>query len=910
MRKSLPTEQLFTFHFYFTSNTSNTPTTPTTSAMSVTPTQRKVSTSSSLANSSSIHSSGRKSFINKILRRRLDSLQESVSDHTDASPDTSLASATRRRRRRSQDLSRNTSVRRSAGTGSSFSPPSIFDDDESPVYDYDNESIDGLSQTSSILTSDTSLKAEKVTSNLHENIPSFLDGLGNDIWLGLKYEALVSPQFTRVTRKNKHSPRGFYNLFLAQELNSEASHDDVLSDESDTEASGDGAERTPKNNTSEVFVMEFSPDGKYLAVAGRDSVIKIWKVISSPLSRLEFDGEIAQTKDNTKRRNKSDRLFSHGHVFHPEPVKVFEGHTHSVLLLAWSKNNFLISGSMDRTARLWHVDRAKCLHTFQHEDFVTSVSFHPTDDRFFLSGSLDNELRLWLILERQVAFSKNLGNDVLITALAFTPDGQFCIAGGFNGAVFILETRGLHHVKHFEVKERGLVHQFHHKNGNKITGIKIYENSTVINNPGDTVDDPFKRWNVLITTNDLKVRLINTNSKKLVTRFKGLHNHSSSIVASMSPDHHFIISGSEDHWCYIWENNNYIINNKLRLALKDLVLEGTHHIEKHKKYLQFIQDNKLMKKLNVHQFLSDENHANEYVSNENSSYTCFHAHHLKVNAAIFAPEATCRLLDFSDDVILDLAKRGKAFDAAEKGTDPEEVDYGHIIVTTDQYGLIRVFRQDVAARVRKRLLEVKKGKQCDRSKSLDNKLAPKNSNLRIDLSNTPKMTHMRSLSPSAETSFSLKDKIHNKLKKAGTRRPRADTSASGTSSLSPAGPRPDPFDAASGTEAAVPQVVSSSSLIKLRQGMDASATDMGPTGMHLDIDNADASSGEVPHSSIFGDSTAPTSANSNLVHPSPKVPLIISTTTGAAPEVIDFVTPTAEAKEELPNIDSYRGRKR
>ena len=73
---------------------------------------------------------------------------------------------------------------------------------------------------------------------------------------------------------------------------------------------------------------------------------------------------------------------------------------------------------MDKTVRLWHVSRSECLCAFQHLDFVTSIAFHPKDDRsvlericftsaagqcsfgicfssFFLSGSLDCKLRLW-----------------------------------------------------------------------------------------------------------------------------------------------------------------------------------------------------------------------------------------------------------------------------------------------------------------------------------------------------------------------------------------------------------------------------------------------------------------------------------------------------------------------------------
>lgn len=89
-------------------------------------------------------------------------------------------------------------------------------------------------------------------------------------------------------------------------------------------------------------------------------------------------------------------------------------------LLFRSKNYFVLSSSMDKTVRLWHISRKECLCCFQHIEFVTAIAFHPRDDRYFLSGSLDGKLRLWNIPDKKVAvWSEIDGQSKLITAANF-----------------------------------------------------------------------------------------------------------------------------------------------------------------------------------------------------------------------------------------------------------------------------------------------------------------------------------------------------------------------------------------------------------------------------------------------------------------------------------------------------------
>lgn len=678
--------------------------------------------------------SGRRRFINRILRKRLASTTSSLSQYT----------------------SDGTSERELARE--SLDSDAIMDDEVNSVYDngYGDDIHDTALEHTDVFSNESveqfAAKNEKV------DFPGSSD---DDMpWSGLTYEALVFPKLMRISRRSNKSPRVLNNMFLAQELRGTANLDT-----STVESDSGGDDSDQPMNPHEVLVMEFSQDGKYLAAAGRDCRITVWQVISLPLSRLQYKNTEAEKPQDDKQ------VFRPAPVFHLLPVCVFEGHTATVLSLAWSKNNFLVSGSMDRTVRLWNVERSECLETFAHDDFVTAVAFHPNDDRFFISGLLDNVVRLWLILEAEVAYSSNLGDEVLITAVLFTPGGNYVIVGGFNGSLFALETSGLHVVHRVEVRENSLPHPFHHKHNNKITGIRIFENKAAVDVPATQL----LKWNILVTTNDSKVRLIDLRKRKLVTRFKGSTNTSLSIVASLSDDNRYIISGSEDHWCYVWENNNAIINNRLRVAMKDAYVEGSRHMsEKHRKMTKAIHDSTLWKKLNMQKFMDDVDGLT-HVANENSLYSALHAHHSKVNVALFAPDATKKLLEYSDDVIYDLVKRAPALSKAGMTLSkhcrlifPKSsgLDSGHIIVTCDTSGLIRVFRQDSAYYVRKCLVEYRKSFKNTRSET--DTLSVLSGNRKLDLSGLNiKLMKTRSLSPALDRQSLLKSKFHSKLLPAG-----------------------------------------------------------------------------------------------------------------------------------------------
>lgn len=117
-------------------------------------------------------------------------------------------------------------------------------------------------------------------------------------------------------------------------------------------------------------------------------------------------------------------------------TRMFKGHTKDVLSVAFSADNRqIVSGSRDKCIKLWNT-LGVCKYTIQdegHADWVSCVRFSPnTANPIIVSSSWDKKVKVWNLTNCKLKTNHH-GHGGYLNCVTVSPDGSLCASGGKDG---------------------------------------------------------------------------------------------------------------------------------------------------------------------------------------------------------------------------------------------------------------------------------------------------------------------------------------------------------------------------------------------------------------------------------------------------------------------------------------------
>jgi WD40 repeat protein len=204
-------------------------------------------------------------------------------------------------------------------------------------------------------------------------------------------------------------------------------------------------------------------------------------------------------------------------------LRILEGHDGSVGAVALTPGGrHVISGSTDRTLRVWDLQRGEVLRNLTgHSDNIYAVAVTP-DGRYAVSGSKDQTLRVWDLQEGELLHTLE-GHSGPIQSVALTSDGSRAVSASWDRTLKVWDLEGGRLIRSLEGHD-----------GRVVAVAVSHDGQLAISG---ATDQMLKVWDL--------------ESGEVLRTLKG---HGAAVWSvALTPDGRHAVSGSKDQTLKVWD---------------------------------------------------------------------------------------------------------------------------------------------------------------------------------------------------------------------------------------------------------------------------------------------------------------------------------------------------------------------
>lgn len=195
----------------------------------------------------------------------------------------------------------------------------------------------------------------------------------------------------------------------------------------------------PQQGNSPLLVVSTSRDGTAIAWRANPNYHSNEDVYALADHRLEghtgFVSSVSLSDDTHAVTGSWDRSLRLWDLRTGQSATKFVKHTKDVLAVAFSPDSRqIVSGGRDNVIRVWNVQGTCVSELPGHEDWVSSICFFPTvGTSKILSGSWDGTAKIWDLESRTCLHTLSKQHTNYVSTVTVSPDGSLCATGGKDG---------------------------------------------------------------------------------------------------------------------------------------------------------------------------------------------------------------------------------------------------------------------------------------------------------------------------------------------------------------------------------------------------------------------------------------------------------------------------------------------